>query len=168
MKRIFSALIFLVVLSVLSSCNKSTLPPYGEDFRKANAVLFPNTDCQHVVVYQKVSDPLEQAIYHITKCKYGNCNFVSEVKPHTISMNRSTVHGSTRYKENGYLYHEYGEICRECGERFTVCVLCQTQDPECGRITRADGTTVSTSAHCMTGVDFQELFNETPYHIVSE
>ncbi len=168
MKKITALLLVLALLSAFTACEKTVLPILGDDFKEENAILFPNDACKHAVVYQKMSDPSEQALYHITRCKFQNCDFVSQIEPHTLYMNSTSVFGTVKYKENGYLYHEYGEICHDCNERFTVAVLCRTQEPTCGSITREDGTKAGTVAHCMAGVDLKALFEDTPYTVVIE
>lgn len=175
MKKIISLLLSVSLLLFLVSCeaeqpffNKSFLnkETYGEDFRARNEILFPNDACEHVEVSVSHADPWEAKYYHVTKCKFGNCEYVSKEEAHTFVFTDTTVRGGAIYKENGYLYHEFGMYCDDCNAWVLLSVLCQTQDTSCGTITKEDGNTYQSTAACCEGVDYQALFRDTPYTIV--
>ena len=169
MKKITSIFLLLSLLLTLVSCGggKSFLDisAYDEAFKERNEILFPNSECEHTEVYTSLSDPWESNLYHMTKCKFGNCDYISQKEAHTFVFESDTIRGIATYKENGYLYHEFGMYCRDCNAWIKICVLCQTQDLNCGKMTDEYGVTYHTTAHCCVDADYKELFRDTPYHI---
>ena len=170
MKKMISILLLISFLFTLTSCGnrKSFLDiaVYDEHFQGKNEILFPNSECEHMEVYTTLSDPWDSNLYHMSKCKFGNCDYVSKKEAHTFVFQSDTIRGIPAYKENGYLYHEFGMYCRDCNAWIKICVLCQTQDLNCGRMTDEYGVTYHTTAHCFVDADYQELFRDTPYHII--
>jgi len=166
MKRYILLWLLAFFVLLLSSCHtvpETHLDPsnYGEDFRIKNEVLFPNTECEHSLVYTP-TDGTEADIVHKTSCKWGGCDYAAHEEPHVFLFKQGYLPSArAHYKENGYLYHSFRMACEECHGGITLHVLCRTQDAECG----AGEGAIHAPAQCFADCDWQEIFRGTPYRI---
>ena len=166
MKRYILLWLLVFCVLLLSSCHavpETHLDPsnYGEDFRIKNEVLFPNTECEHSLVYTP-TDGTEADIVHKTSCKWGGCDYAAHEEPHVFLFKQGYLPSArAHYKENGYLYHSFRMACEECHGAVTLHVLCRAQNAECG----AGEGAIHAPAVCFTGCDWQEIFRDTPYRI---
>lgn len=168
MKRMICFLCLIFLMPMLPSCGNAFHDAifHDEAFRARNAILFPNDTCEHMEAYTAMSDPWDADVYHMRRCKFGNCDYVAEKEPHTFVFTDTTVRGPVNHKENGYLYHSFGMYCRDCNAWVMLSVLCRTQDTGCGKMQGEDGVVYQSTAQCMIGADFSEIFRDTPYRIV--
>ncbi len=172
-KGTLTLLLIAALLSSLCGCeNRDSshlhMANYGEQFRAENENLFPNESCEHLVLSRDASAVLsydDARFYHISTCKYGNCDYEESYAPHVLRRNRSYESygsGPPTYAENGYLYHTLYDSCIECRMPLQFRIYCEIQSPYCG--TDEDGRPIDTK--CLAGDrDWEALFHDLPYQI---
>ncbi len=170
MKKLLTFCMILLFLFTICGCETEQRPYldrecYGEAFRKENENLFPNPDCEHMIDEIKADGilPPEEAIfYHMSACKYENCDYEIHYEPHTLYLYEPNIlRGFPQYAENGYLYHTPFIYCNDCSRVIEIRILCSKQDVNCGR----EGEVLVTEAECLQELDWNEVFQEYPYKI---
>ena len=173
--KIFGAWLMMLCL-LFCGCAKQDEPHldmanYGEEFRAENENLFPNASCEHSIVAKDASKILlydEAILYHISTCKYGNCDYEEHYEPHTLVFDVDYGGlGFPKYFENGYLYHTDYKDCVECKMPIQIQIYCEKQDINCGRyITTEYPHGGNDYTECLAGVrDWEEVFKDFPYII---
>ena len=173
--KIFGAWLMMLCL-LFCGCAKQDEPHldmanYGEEFQAENENLFPNASCEHLIIYKDASEvlpPEEAQLYHITACKFGNCNYEGHLEPHTLAFDLDyDGSGYPHYAENGYLYHTLYEGCLECHMSFQFQIYCEKQDIDCGRDKTSDALFGGSDyTECLAADrDWEEIFKDFPYTI---
>ena len=166
-KRLLLLLICLLFTVSCTACGQEGyLDPanYDETFRENNRALFYHPSCDHALVYSAITDsedPTLPNLYHVAKCKWGNCDYREALEPHSFKAEYLSVNNAPQYKENGYLYHSMLETCTGCRERIRIYVLCKRQDPDCCK----PGTALA-GDDCHKDSDWREILCDTPYEIL--
>lgn len=171
MKKIFYLLLSsFILIFIFTSCEDRTsildMDHYRGEFRAENADLFPNTSCEHMVVYRDASQYLsdqDAKQYHMCVCKYGNCDYESKFEPHVLLFYIGYPQmGYPRYEENGYLYHYINIACSKCSGVISLKILCEKQSIYCGKDEKGRGTYTDCLA---ADRDWEKVFEDLPYEI---
>ena len=168
MKKIVCLLLSCIIIFIFSSCGAKAsildMDHYGEAFRVENADLFPNSSCEHMLVYRDASQYLsdqDAKQYHVRVCKYGNCDYEPEFEPHVLLFYVRYPHvGYPTYAENGYLYHDINIACSKCSGVIRLKIFCEKQSIYCGK--DEEGRAIYTD--CLAADrDWKKVFEDLPY-----